>query len=66
MLKFIEIYFAIRGIGLTIYHNYKKLQGLLIKDTMKVKPDNSPIKCLSKMGITGLLNPELNFFNQKR
>ncbi len=33
---------------------------------MKIKPDNSSIKCLYKIGITGLLNPELNFFNQKR
>ena len=29
---------------------------------MKVKPIISPIKCLYKMGITGLLNLELNFF----
>jgi len=43
VLSFVQIYFEIRGIRLTIYHNYKKLQGLLIKDTMKVKPDNPKV-----------------------
>jgi len=43
------------GWGSNLDHNYKKLQELLIEDTLNVKPVNSSMKCLYKTGIKAFI-----------